>query len=122
MDHPGMIEIIGLIADISDAFVVLLLTFGMLFAVSRAVPSLFWRRKGQDRLSVRRAILQIRYDLGILLLLALEILIISDILHTIYKRTFEEISILAVTVAVRIALSFFLDRELTRLREDGEVD
>lgn len=61
--------------------------------------------------------LQLRYDLGTVLLLSLEILIISDILHSIVKRTLEEVSILAITVAIRVALSFFLDRELSSLRQ-----
>lgn len=62
-----------------------------------------------------RAYRNMRIELGKTLLLGLEILIISDILHSIVKRTVEELIMVAITVAIRIVLSYFLDRELFRL-------
>ena len=117
MGTEHLIGIVDLIANVTDGFVVLLLTGGMILAISRTLPA-FFRGKGGDRsAAVHGAMRQVRLDLGHILLLALEILIISDILHTIVKRTFEEIGILAITVAIRISLSFFLDRELSRMEK-----
>lgn len=117
-----MEEIVHLIADITDGFVVVLLCVGMIVAISRASLSLVWMR-GQDRSAMfARSFRQLRLDLGQILLLSLEILIISDILHSLIRRTMEEMGILAVTVAIRIALAFFLDRELKELRQADERD
>jgi uncharacterized membrane protein len=108
-----MEHVVELIADITDGFVVVLLTGGMIYAVARAVTSFLKADRGDAPVRLPDLFRQLRFDLGHILLLALEILIISDILHSIVRRTFEEIGILAITVAIRIALSFFLDRELT---------
>ena len=48
---------------------------------------------------------------------ALEVLIVSDLLHSIVARTLEEMVILAITVLTRIALSFILARELEELKQ-----
>ena len=111
-----MIGVVELIADLTDAFVVLLLTAGMVLAIGRSVLSIReLRALGGGREAMHAVFREIRFDLGHILLLALEILIISDILHSIVKRTFEEVGILAITVAIRIALSFFLDREISAI-------
>lgn len=117
-----MYDIIELIADITDGFVVVLLTGGMLFAIIRAGTSVFKLVRATPDATLKRTFYQLRIDLGQVLLLSLEILIISDILHSIVKRTFEEIGILAVIVAIRIALSYFLDHELAGLRKEMERD
>ena len=107
---------VDLIADVTDGFVVLLLTGGMIFAIARAVASFLKVGRGDAAITLHDFFRRLRFDLGHILLLALEILIISDILHSIVRRTFEEIGILAITVAIRISLSFFLDRELSEIQ------
>ena len=56
-------------------------------------------------------------NLGQLILLALEVLIVSDILHSIAHRSLEDLGVLAVIVVIRILLAYFLDREMERLFE-----
>ncbi len=65
---------------------------------------------------------RIRLSLGQILLLALEILIMSDIILTILHRTIDEITILGLTVVIRIGLSYFLNLEMDHLnKEKSEV-
>jgi len=63
-----------------------------------------------------------RWRLGQILLLALEILIVSDVIFSIAHRTIEEIVILGVTVLIRICLSYFLNIELQHLEKSDKVD
>ncbi len=110
-----MNSLVLLAADITDMFVVVLLIAGMALAIGRSARLWLIRKPGQTRRGFHAATKELRLDLGQLLLLSLEVLIISDILHSIVKRTVEEVSILAITVVIRISLSFFLERELTVL-------
>ncbi len=117
-----MSHLVLLAADITDAFVVVLLIGGMILAIGRSARIWLAGRRDISQHGFHAATKDLRLDLGQLLLLALEILIISDILHSIVKRTIEEVSILAITVVIRISLSFFLERELLELgkeRKDG---
>ncbi|MFT5466217.1 MAG: putative membrane protein [Verrucomicrobiales bacterium] len=103
-------EHVETVADVIDAAVVILLVLGTTFAFLRAAFTVFTR--GSD------VIRHLRIDLGQSLLLSLEVLIISDILHSIVKRSIEDLTILGVIVVIRVTLAFFLDREITHLRHE----
>jgi uncharacterized membrane protein len=59
----------------------------------------------------------IRLNLGRYLLLGLEFLIAADIIRTIAEPTLEEVTVLAIIVAIRTVLSFFLTREMERVKK-----
>jgi uncharacterized membrane protein len=107
------------IADIIDRAVVVLLLVGLAWVVANAVRHFAHQSwAGFSSESLRRSIREIRFNLGQILLLALEVLIISDILHSISHRTLDELALLAGTVAIRVVLAYFLDREVAHL--DGD--
>ena len=54
----------------------------------------------------------VRCDLGIKLVFALELLIISDLLHTVVSRSLEDLWFLAALVLIRTTVGFFLNREI----------
>lgn len=54
----------------------------------------------------------LRLGLGSYILLSLEFTIIADIIHTALSRDLENLKALGLLVLIRIALSFFLGREL----------
>ena len=108
-----MPEFVEDIANIIDGLVVLLLVSGTVISFGRAL-----RTMAGNRSQGGTVIRQLRVDLGQVLLLSLEVLIVSDILHSIVKRSLEELGMLAITVTIRIALAFFLDREITHLRAE----
>jgi len=109
-----MLEFVEGIANAIDGLVVVLLVLGTILSFVRSLQEL------SRRLPVADVVRQLRVDLGQALLLSLEVLIVSDILHSIVKRTLEEVGILAVVVIIRIALSYFLDQEIAQLRAEGK--
>ena len=60
----------------------------------------------------------VRLSLARALLLVLDFVVASDILKTILVPSLSELSLLAFIVAIRIALSWSLSKELTRHTED----
>ena len=63
------------------------------------------------------ALMSIRADLGIYLLLGLELLIAADIITTILDPKLMELAVLAGIVLLRTILSLFLNKELKELNE-----
>jgi uncharacterized membrane protein len=57
---------------------------------------------------------KIRADVGRHLLLGLEFLIAADIMRTIAQPALEQVIILAIIVAIRTVLSFFITRDVER--------
>ena len=63
-----------------------------------------------------RGILDLRLQLGSYILLALEFIIISDVIRTGISKSMDDLLGLGLLVVIRIALSFFLGRELNEVR------
>lgn len=55
---------------------------------------------------------RVRLGIGFNLILGLEFLIAADIIRTIVEPNLEELGILGAIVAIRIALAYFLGREI----------
>ncbi|SMD11294.1 DUF1622 domain-containing protein [Pedobacter nyackensis] len=66
--------------------------------------------------------IQIKIEVGYYLLLGLEFLIASDIIDTILNPSFEDLGILAGTVVIRTGLSYFLNREIEDIAENGPIE
>jgi uncharacterized membrane protein len=63
-----------------------------------------------------------RAELGRYILAALELLIVSDIIHTALSLELSDLAFLGVLVLIRSVISFFLDRELRDIRDElGEA-
>ena len=61
-----------------------------------------------------------RMELGRYILSALELLIVSDIIHTALSLQLTDLLFLAALVLIRSMISFFLNREIREIR--GEMD
>ncbi len=59
----------------------------------------------------------LRLPLGSYILLSLEFMIISDIIHSALSRTVNDFLMLALLVAIRTAISFFLGQDLKDTRK-----
>lgn len=59
---------------------------------------------------------KIRYGFGSYLLLGLDFMLAADMIHTIHNPVLNELYILALIVAIRSVISFFLHKEI-----DGEM-
>ena len=60
----------------------------------------------------------VRCDLGVKLVFALELLIISDLFHTVVSRTLDDLWFLAALVVIRTVISFFLNREIQEVHAE----
>jgi uncharacterized membrane protein len=60
----------------------------------------------------------LRLQLGSYILLALEFMIVSDVIHSALSRTLDDFLLLGVLVLIRSALSFFLSMDLKDTREE----
>ena len=56
----------------------------------------------------------IRYRISSYLLLGLDFMLAADIIHTIHNPVLNELYILAIIVAIRSVISYFLHREMYR--------
>ena len=61
----------------------------------------------------------VRLTLGLYILLGIEFMIASDIIHTVISREFGDLLFVAALVAIRTAISFFLGKELAETRKEG---
>jgi len=59
----------------------------------------------------------VRHDLGVYLLLGLEFIIAGDVIETILNPQLEHLYVLGGIVVIRIAISYFLGKELAELKE-----
>jgi uncharacterized membrane protein len=100
-----------------EAIAALLLIFGAaLFLWTILTEGVVGRR------GVSLAFADARMRLGTYILAGLEFMIVADILFTIVNRRLEDVIVLAIIVAVRTLISYFLDRELADLKMDAQPE
>jgi uncharacterized membrane protein len=88
--------------------------YGALRAVAAFIKTEVTCFAGENRI---HALMSIRADLGVYLLLGLELLIAADVITTILDPKLMELVILAGIVLLRTILSLFLNKELKELNE-----
>jgi uncharacterized membrane protein len=100
-----VIEWIALVIDVTASAIMVwafLASFiGFLMASFGGTPS--------ERI---RRLQVVRCGLGTKLVFALELLIISDLLHTVVSRTIDDLMFLAALVLIRTIVAYFLNREI----------
>ena len=101
-----------------DLFAILLLLVGAV----RFVLGVAWAELRRDGAARVRGMNRQRIELGRYILAGLELLIVSDIIHTALSLAVADLVFLGLLVLIRSVISFFLDRELGALREElGEA-
>ena len=102
------------------AIIALLAVAAMLIGTARFLAGFVraeTRRPESDR---ARIINRERVELGRYILSGLELFIVSDIIHTALSLALGDLLFLALLVAIRSAISYFLDREISEIKEDPE--
>ena len=101
----SIFEWLELIIDLSAALIMVLAFVVATFSYFRIVI----RSKQVERIMQMQLV---RCDLGVKLVFALELLIISDLLHTIVSRSMDDMLILGALVLIRTVIGFFLNKEI----------
>ena len=97
-----------------DLFAILLLVIGALRFIWGAAGAELSRDDAHRVHRTNRA----RVALGRYILAALELLIVSDIVHTALSLAFQDLVFLGLLVLIRSLISFFLERELDTLKKE----
>jgi uncharacterized membrane protein len=101
------------------AIIVLFAVAVMLIGVVRFGIGFVRAEVTRDSEARARVINMERVELGRYILAALELLIVSDIIHTALSLDFLNLFYLAILVLIRSAISYFLDREMAEHRKAG---
>lgn len=105
-----LLEWIAAAVDVLSILVMLLGAARFLFGVFRAEFS-----PGRRRVYVLNTE---RMELGRYILAGLELLIVSDIIHTAISLALRDLVFLGLLVIIRSTISYFLDREIKDIREE----
>src|SRR5262245_262211 len=121
---PGLIhsELVGLahaLEWVSDGIDILAIAI-MLIGTARFVFGFVAAELARDTVERVRGLDLIRMQLGRYILGALELLIVSDIIHTALSLAFKDLLFLGLLVLIRSTISFFLDREIRDIRAELE--
>ncbi len=95
----------------ADSVGIAVILLGFVTAVARFIPTL-WASNRNDAIV---KIQMIRCDFGTYLVFALELMIVSDLLHSVLSRELEDLYIVAVIVGIRTMIGYFLNQEIQEL-------
>jgi len=101
-------------AVVADGIGIVVMLLGFIFAVVRFVPTL-WQSTGSTTIM---QIQEIRCGLGTYIVFALELMIISDLLHSVTSQRLEDLYLLGAIVVIRTAIGYFLGLEIQELAEN----
>ncbi len=107
-----IVELLEWTAVLVDSVGVVVMLLGFVLAMIRFIPIAL--KSGAAGIG---EIQKIRCSLGTYLVFALELMIISDLLHSIVSRTLEDLYFLAGIVVLRTLIAYFLNKEIQELRE-----
>ena len=105
-------HILKIIAESINIIGIIILIFGFF---KELIKYLSAELKGGIMKTPISAIQKIRCQLGVYILLALDFLIASDIILSIVELSIEELIKLSVTITLRIAMGYFLGKEINEL-------
>lgn len=108
------LEIGALIIDLVGVTVMVIGFIIALYAFLKVLPGLNTMQHVQD-------IQIIRCKLGVYIALGLELMIVSDLLHTIASHTLEDLYFLSALVIIRTLIGYFLSKEIAEIEHSGKA-
>jgi len=115
-EFPLLAGILETVASVIEIFAVVVLLNGLLRFVLAYVAAELRFRDGEASAARLNAG---RVDLSRYILSGLEVFIVSDIIRTVLSPTLEGLAVLGALVAIRSAISFFLEREIRAIQGEG---
>ncbi|MGX1931008.1 DUF1622 domain-containing protein [Flagellimonas sp. 2504JD4-2] len=107
-------EIISTIGEVIDLIGVTILLYGFVKIFIKYTITEFVKKPFKTPI---RSLQKLRCEIGIYILLALDLLITSDIIHTIMDITQEQLIELAIMIVLRTGIGFFLGKEVEELHD-----
>ena len=101
----SIFEWLEIIIDVSAALVMVLAFAVAMFSYVKISIS-------SERVERIRQLQIVRCDLGVKLVFALELLIISDLLVTIFSRSMDDMILVGALVLIRTVIAYFLNKEI----------
>ena len=96
-----------------DLFGIFIILYGFVIsAVGLFISELGRFKENSDLMACQK----IRVQLGTYILLGIEFMIASDIIHTVLTRDLMDLAFVSALVVIRTAISFFLGREINELK------
>ncbi len=112
-------HIFKIIAQIINVIGISILIFGFSKELIKYIITEFKTGIGK---TPTKGIQTIRCQLGLYILLALDFLIASDIILSVAELSMEELIQLSVTITLRIAMGYFLGKEIDELNSELKND
>ena len=100
-------------AHFADGVAIVVMVIGFVMALVGFVPTL-WHTGRVDAISKLQ---MIRCNFGVYLVFALELMIVSDLLHSVLSRRLEDLYLLGGLVVIRTLIAYFLNQEIKELSE-----
>lgn len=108
-------DIFLVIADAVDIIGILILIYGFAKLLLKYISVEFLKHPFKTPL---KQIQSIRCELGVYILLALDFLIASDIIHTIMDITTEQLIEISVMIVLRTGIGYFLGKEVDEIHSE----
>lgn len=112
-EFPGLVEALTWVEAGIDLVAIAVMLIGVLRFVAGFLRA---EAAGPARIG---GIDTARIELGRYILAGLELFIVSDIIETALSLQLSDLVFLALLVAIRSAISYFLEREVSGIRRDG---
>lgn len=110
----GLAVVLETAATLIEIFAVIVLLNGLIrFILTYALAEF-----SRDRSASAERMNGGRVDLSRYILAGLEVFIVSDIIRTVVLPTLEGLAVLGALVAIRSAISFFLEREVRAIEDE----
>jgi uncharacterized membrane protein len=111
-EFAPLAAVLETMASVVELFAIVILLNGLLrFTRAYVVAELRWRDPEASAARLNGG----RVDLSRYILAGLEVFIVSDIVRTVLSPTLEALAVLGALVAIRSAISFFLEREMREI-------
>ena len=107
-----LVEFLEYAAEAIDIVGIIIVLIGAIKFVVHAVPIEIKRLRG---IACARELRHLRLQLGSYIVLAIEFMIVSDIINTVLTKTMEDLYYLIGLIIARTAISFFLGKELNEI-------
>lgn len=114
-----VVDLLESIAVIIDLIGIAIILYGFVISLISFVRAEIARFGDVDAILACQSV---RLQLGTYILLGIEFMIASDIVHTVISREIDALIFVAALVVIRTAISFFLGRELAEAQQKGAAE